>query len=168
MKTILFLTASQAEQYAADNHLQETNTTTSVFDNSADLEYYDYEDFNAVVGSWSGEVSAVIADNYTNGDEEIALAWWYNPGEGPTVDLDGTEVTDQSIVGGVYATNGDPSGIDADAAQRILIECKRNGVEILTSEDEEEYDDAIAKLDFGESKPERVYVTGEYIFALPG
>lgn len=135
-----------------------------MFDNSADLEYYDYEDFNAVVGSWSGEVSA---DIYSDGDEEIALAWWYNPGEGPTVDLDGTEVTDQSIVGGVYVTNGDPSEIDADAAQRILMECKRNGVEILTAEDEEEYDDVIAKLDFGESKPERVYVAGEYIFALP-
>lgn len=165
MKTILFLTVAQAEQYAADNRLQETNTTTSVFDNSADLEYFDHEDFRAVVGAWSGEVSAYI---YTDGDEEIALAWWYNPGEGPTVDLDGTEVTDQSIIGGVYATNGDPTEIDADAAQCILIECKRNGVEVLTSEDEGGYEDAIEKLDFGSSMPDRVYVVGEYIFALPG
>lgn len=164
MKTILFLTAAQAEQYAADNRLQETNATTSVYDNSADLEYYDQDEFDAVVGSWSGEVSA---DIYTDGDEEIALAWWYNPGEGPTVDIDGTEVTDQSIVGGVYATNGDPTEIDADAAQYILIECKRNGVEILTVEDEEDYDDAVARLDFADNKPQRVYVAGEYIFALP-
>ncbi|MCM1295407.1 MAG: hypothetical protein NC311_07670 [Muribaculaceae bacterium] len=163
MRTILFTTEKQANEYAEYNHLQATGATTETSDTHSELEYYDEDEFFAVVGSWTGEVSAEV---YTDGEEEIALAWWFNDGDAPTVNVDGEEITAEDIIDGVYATNADPAEIDAEAAQYILIDAKRNGVEILTPEDEGEFEDAAAKLDFTGNMPSRIFKSENCLFAL--
>lgn len=49
-----------------------------------------------------------------DGEEETAIAWWYNDGEGPTLDIEGEEIDDTELISGVYATNGQPAEIDKD------------------------------------------------------
>lgn len=162
MKTILFTTLSQANQYIEENHLRYTGETTAI-DDRCDIEYYD-PCFFEVVGSWSGEIGA---DIYDDGDEEIGIAWWYGDGDGPTVEIGGETVTSEDL-DGVYTTNGDPAEIDKCAVQYILVSIKLNGYEVLTSEDDEdEFEDCAAKLDFnGDKKPSRIFRSGDIIFAI--
>lgn len=162
MKTMLFATQKSAEEYIADNRLEATGRSIVFTDSSKELETD--REFDGVVSSWSGEDAAEV---YTDGEEEVAIAWWYSDGEAPVIDIDGEEVTIDDLMDGVYATNSAPAEIDKEAAQAICISCKLHGCDAYTSEDGEEFADMADKLDFTDVMPRRILESGDYIFCLP-